>query len=301
MKSNPKTHDALFKWLITSFTKEFFAHYFSDVKIGAYRFIDKEFINKYEALKESIKGDLFLIMEVEIEDQVHEIIIQIEHKSEKEDPGKQVYKYSCYAWLLKEKPVWSIVIFTDETRWRKPVSNSYWIGYDSKHGKQLIYYDVIKVKAEKSADLITKYSLLCKLLALKADDSGTDRETLLRTFYQTTAAMKPNLNDGQMLLITQWIDAYSKIPEKKLLEIKKEVNMEAVATTITEHYINMGREEGRKKGREEGKEEGWEEGREEGRKIIVLNMLRSGLAKDQIAKMTALNMTNINNLEKTLH
>ena len=56
-KNNPKTHDGLFKWLMTSlFTKDFFAHYFPEIKIGKYRFIDKEFISKYEALKESIKG-----------------------------------------------------------------------------------------------------------------------------------------------------------------------------------------------------------------------------------------------------
>jgi len=38
---NPKSHDALVKWLITSFTEEFFAHYFPNIKIGKYRFIDK--------------------------------------------------------------------------------------------------------------------------------------------------------------------------------------------------------------------------------------------------------------------
>ncbi len=51
---NPKSHDALVKWLITSFTEEFFAHYFPDITIGKYSFIDKEFISRYEALKESL-------------------------------------------------------------------------------------------------------------------------------------------------------------------------------------------------------------------------------------------------------
>ena len=72
---NPKSHDSLFKWLITSFTREFFAHYFPAVKIGSYRFIDKEFISKYEALKESLKGDLFVLMEVEIEGDFQEVAI----------------------------------------------------------------------------------------------------------------------------------------------------------------------------------------------------------------------------------
>lgn len=43
-KTNPKTHDALFKWLITAFTHDFFAHYFPGIRIGCYTFIDKEFI-----------------------------------------------------------------------------------------------------------------------------------------------------------------------------------------------------------------------------------------------------------------
>jgi len=32
--------------------------------VGKYTFIDKEFISKYEALKESLKDDLFLIVEM---------------------------------------------------------------------------------------------------------------------------------------------------------------------------------------------------------------------------------------------
>ncbi len=108
MKSNPKSHDSLFKWLIHIFTREFFEHYFPDIKIGKYTFIDKEFIDKYEALKESLEGDLFLAMDVEIDGLPREIVIQIEHQSKKEDVSKRVYEYFCYAWLLKKKPVWSL-------------------------------------------------------------------------------------------------------------------------------------------------------------------------------------------------
>ncbi len=56
---NPKSHDSLFKWLITAFTEDFFGHYFPEVRIGKYTFIDKEFIKKYEALKESLKATCF--------------------------------------------------------------------------------------------------------------------------------------------------------------------------------------------------------------------------------------------------
>lgn len=80
---NPKSHDSLFKWLITAFMREFFAHYFPTLTVGAYSFLDKEFLSRYEALKESLKGDLFLLMEVEIDGAFQEVAIQIEHQSEK--------------------------------------------------------------------------------------------------------------------------------------------------------------------------------------------------------------------------
>ena len=256
MKSNPKTHDGLFKWLVTSFTEEFFAHYFPHITIGKYRFIDKEFISKYEALKESIKGDLFVIMEVEIENRFHEIIIQVEHKGERVNPGEQAYEYACYAWLLKKKPVWTIVIFTDDAVWRKPVQDSYCIGFDASNGCQFYHYDVIKIKAEKSADLITKHSLVCKLLSLKANDKGVDREDLIRAIYQAVSEMKPGLTNEQMLLVSQWVDAYGKIAKQKIQKIKKEANMEAVETTIGEHFMNMGMEKWMAKGMEQGMIEG---------------------------------------------
>ncbi|MBF0202629.1 MAG: hypothetical protein HQK66_15275 [Desulfamplus sp.] len=37
----------------------------------------------------------------------------------------------------------------------------------------------MKIKDEKSIDLIKKHSMMCKLLALKADDTGVDREYLI--------------------------------------------------------------------------------------------------------------------------
>jgi hypothetical protein len=265
---NPKTHDSLFKWLITAFTKEFFAHYFPALKIGAYRFIDKEFISKYEALKESLKGDLFLMLEVEIDGVFQEVAIQIEHQSKKEDISERLFEYLCYVWLLKKKPVWSIVIYTDEAIWRKPVTDKFHYGFSIQHPKQFFHFDVIKVKNEKSCDLIQKHSLLCKLLALKANDKGTDPKKLVYDIYQTVAKMKHQLTADQLLLINQWVDYYKKIPTQTFEEIKQEVNMEYIETTITEHIQNQamrkGMQEGMQKGMQEGMQKGMQEGMQQG-------------------------------------
>jgi len=245
---NPKTHDSLFKWLITSFFREFFDHYFPNIKIGNFRFIDKEFISKYEALKESLKGDLFVAVEVEINGQMYEIVIHIENESKREDMCKRVFEYLCYAWLLKEKPVWSIVVYSDDAVWRKRVPDTFWYGFDSENNRQFHKFDVIKINDEKSSDLIQKKSLLCKLLALKADDKGADREALVRDIYQTVAKMKDQLTREQLLLICQFVSFYKNIPEEIFEKIKKEVDMSGYATTISEHYEQIGERRGERRG-----------------------------------------------------
>jgi len=238
----------LFKWLITSFTREFFAHYFPDLQIGRYSFIDKEFISKYEALRESLKGDLFVLMEVEIDGEFQELAIQIEHQSEKEDISERLFEYLCYVWLLKRK-LWSIVIYTDEALWRVPVADQFRYAFSWKYPKQYFHFDVIKVKHEKSSELLQKHSLLCKLLALKANDEGVAPEQLVSEIYRATALLKDQLTADQLLLINQWVDFYKKIP---LAKIKQEVKMEFVETTISEHIYNQGIVKGRAKGQIEG-------------------------------------------------
>jgi predicted transposase/invertase (TIGR01784 family) len=287
---NPKSHDSLFKWLITAFTTEFFCHYFPDIRIGEYTFIDKEFISKYENLKESLKGDLFLAMEVEIDGILQEIVIQIEHQSEKEDISKRVYEYSCYAWLLKNQPVWSIVIYTDEAVWRKPVTEQFWYAFDSQKGKQYHHFDVIKVKAEKSSFLIKKHSLMCKLLALKADDRQTDPEELVYEIYRAAAQMKEQLTNEQLLLIEQWVNFYKKVSEKRLDKIKKEIKMDFVETTITEHVYNQGWIKGEAEGKIEGETEG--------RKKTAINLLKMGIDMEIIQKATGLSDAEIKQITR---
>ncbi len=102
------------------------------------------------------------------------------------------------------------MIYTDEAIWRKPAADRFWCAFDIRNGKQYHHFDVIKVKEEKSGNLIRKHSLMCKLLALKADDRKTDPEKLVRKIYRAAAAMKNELTREQLLLIDQWVGFYKK-------------------------------------------------------------------------------------------
>jgi hypothetical protein len=247
-KLNPKSHDNLFKWLIRSFIYDFFDYFFPDVKVKDFQFIDKEFISKYEALKDSLKGDLFITAEVEIDGQVSEIVIHHENQSNRAFMEERVFEYLCYAWLLKRKPVWSIVLYTDDAIWRKPIPDKFWYGFDSENEKQYHKFDVIKLKDHMSSELIKKESMLCKLLALKANDKETDPESLVRDIYKTVGQIKDKLPREILLLIEQFVAFYKKISQEAFERIKKEANMTDYAETISEYYILEGEKRGEKRG-----------------------------------------------------
>jgi len=87
-----------------------------------------------------------------------------------------------------------------------------------------------------SSELIQKESLLCKLLALKANDTDTDPEELVREIYQTVSQMKDQLPRDILLLIEQNVSFYKKISQEIFERIKKEVRMDDYPETISVLY-----------------------------------------------------------------
>jgi hypothetical protein len=107
------------------------------------------------------------------------------------------------------------VIYTDDASWRKPIPDTFWYAFSSKNKKQYCHFDVIKVNSEKSGDLIKKHSLMCKLLALKANDSDVDSKALIYEIYKYIEDTKNELTNEEKLLAEQWVQAYKKVPEFK--------------------------------------------------------------------------------------
>ncbi len=226
-------------------TSFFFAYFASGVKIKNIVDINKEFINKYKALKESIRADLFLVVEVEIDDVQWDIVILIELKSKRENVAKKMLEYMCYASLLRQLPVWGIAFYSDEAHWVKPINNSFPFAYTKDTGIIRVPYDIIKLKEHKSAELIKQNSLFLKIMALKADDRGCDREDLIREIYQAVSDQEEELTSDQKLLIERFVSYYAKLPKKTVDKVRKEVKMTFVASTITEDIRHEGEMIGR--------------------------------------------------------
>jgi len=202
--------------------------------------------------------------------------------------SERVFEYLCYAWMLKKRPVWSIVIYTDKAKWKKDVPNTFWYSFTSTGRKQMHNFEVIKVNKEQSHNLINMHSLMCRLLALVADDRKADPEKMIYEILQAAKNMEDILTDDIKLLIWQWIDFYKKIPEKTVEKIKQEVGMSYIATTITEHYQMQGRFEGKKEGKKEGIKEGIFK--------TARNMLKDSVPIETIKKYTGLGNEDIDRL-----
>jgi hypothetical protein len=82
-------------------------------------------------------------------------------------------------------------------------------------------------------------------LALKAGDSDVGSKALIYEIYKYIEDTKNELTNEEKLLAEQWVQAYKKVPEKTVEKIKQEVNMSFSATTITEHYVNVGWNKGK--------------------------------------------------------
>ena len=98
--------------------------------------------------------------------------------------------------------------------------------------------------------------------------------------------MKNELTNEKKLLAEQWVQAYKKVPEKTVEKIKQEVNMSFSATTITEHYVNVGWNKGKIEGEIEGEIKGEIKGKIKGKIENLEEFYRFGvLSKKQMEKM----------------
>ncbi|MCP4348603.1 MAG: hypothetical protein GY795_24235 [Desulfobacterales bacterium] len=84
--------------------------------------------------------------------------------------------------------------------------------------------------------------------------------------------------------LIEWVSFYRKISDEKFDRIKKEADMDAVETTITEHIFNQGVIKGEAKGKGEG------------RKETAINLLKMGMDANFISRATGLSEEEIKQL-----
>ena len=87
-----------------------------------------------------------IVAEVRINGEERHILIHVEHQSSRESLFPQrMFNYFCHLWLVHEKPVFPIALFSDDVKWRNMIPNFFEM---KVMGKRVIHfeYELIKLK-----------------------------------------------------------------------------------------------------------------------------------------------------------
>ncbi len=255
MRGHAKPHDSLFKWVITAFLDDFFKLCFPLVNVSKFQLLDKEFYQRLGALDQSLEADLLIMADVEIDGVSWQMMILIELKSRRVMAMAQLHKYLLHACLISDRPVWPLLLYTDEGVWKAAVESSFPLAFHSTRGLNHVHCDIIRLQDFKSEELAYGDLLLGKLFALKADDRDCHREQLVREVYLALQS-SPALDENQKLAADRFVTTYGKLTSHQIDTIKQEVDMKFMGNTITEYYTILGEERGEKRGEKRGERRG---------------------------------------------
>ena len=146
-KQNP--HDHNFKELIQEFFKDFMEMFWPEqskqIDFDSVKFLQQEMSTD----KTPGKGKdqrLDVVAEVKVNGKQRHILIHVEHQSTRESMFPQrMFNYFCHLWLVHQKPIFPIALFSDDVKWKRPIPKYFEIHTLNKRFLRLDY-ELIKLK-----------------------------------------------------------------------------------------------------------------------------------------------------------
>ncbi len=87
---------------------------------------------------------------------------------------------------------------------------------------------------------------------MRANRADLTQAEVVAAVYRDAAALGEELSNEHKLLIEQMVEAYSKLDEAVIHDIKERQHMRFVANSITEHYEHIGELRGEQRGKKLG-------------------------------------------------
>ncbi|WP_075980741.1 RpnC/YadD family protein [Bacillus massilinigeriensis] len=287
-------HDQLFKQLIHTFFAEFLEAFFPAV----YEHID---FSSIRALPEEMFTDLLegesrradIIIETKLKNEDTLIIIHVEPQSYAQPNfHERMFQYFCLLYSRERKPILPIAIFSyDQIRDEK---NSFRMSFPFFHVLIFVFLILELRKMNWRFFLNTNNPVAAALLS-KMGYTEKERVQVKKEFLRMLVKMK--LDPARAELINGFFETYLSLTESEEEELMEEIKQ--LNPNEAEQIIELPNS-WREKGREEGRIEGRKEGKFEAKIEDAREMLKEGLAVDLIAKITKLNLKEIEELKKTI-
>ncbi len=252
-------HDQIFKNLIKNFFKEFMELFLPDaakaINFRRITFLEKEYFTDASGGK---RKQMDLVVRAGLKGGGEEfILVHTEFQATKDmDFARRMYEYYSQLYLRYGKPIIPVAIFADDAKWRKPVPDTFKVGF-----RQEVYvnfkYRQIKLKDLDYRKYLRSKNPLAYALMAKM---GYDHRQMVQTkseFCRLIAGSK-KINPARRYLLMEFVEAYMQLNSREQKEydqmIDEQEEFKEVKKMITV-YEKRGIEQGIEQGVLEGKKE----------------------------------------------
>ena len=316
MESHQNPHDQNFKELLQEFFKEFIELFWPEkstqIDFSNLKFLQQEVYTDRTPGKGSDKH-LDVVAEVQINKEKRHILIHVEHQSTRESHfPKRMFNYFCHLWLIHQKPVFPIALFSDDAKWRKPISNFFEM---KTLDKKILHFEfeLVKLKELNWKKYLKSENPIAAVLMSKMGYTKSERPRvkaeIVRMFVTGVLREHPksfflrnfmeyylDLNQKEYKIFETHIKSFHFTPENEkmiLARVFQEMADEAVAKGM-----KKGLEQGLEQGIEQGIEQGLEKGKIQGVFEVATKMLEQGLEWSIVRKTTGLTKAKYAQMQK---
>jgi len=251
-KKERTDHDQIFKTLFKEFFKEFMDGFLPKIAekldFQSVEFLEKE---TFSDLNKGQKKLMDLVVKVRTVFGEEEFILlhtEFESSRPKKDFPERMFKYLCQLYIRHGKPVIPIVIFSDDAKWSKPVSDTFLIKFNDIEYVHFFYHQ-FKLKHLNWKSYINSNNPLIYALMAKMDYNKKDIVRLKTDFLRLV--LKSEKNEARRQVLVEFIENYVILKGDELekftaiVESRQELKeIKKMVTVYEERGIQKGLQKG---------------------------------------------------------
>ena len=251
-KKERTDHDQIFKTLFKEFFKEFMDGFLPKIAekldFQSVEFLEKE---TFSDLNKGQKKLMDLVVKVRTVFGEEEFILlhtEFESSRPKKDFPERMFKYLCQLYIRHGKPVIPIVIFSDDAKWSKPVSDTFLIKFNDIEYVHFFYHQ-FKLKHLNWKSYINSNNPLIYALMAKMDYNKKDIVRLKTDFLRMV--LKSEKNEARRQVLVEFIENYVILKGDELekftaiVESRQELKeIKKMVTVYEERGIQKGLQKG---------------------------------------------------------
>lgn len=276
-------HDRLFKELISTFFIEFIDLFLpqvaSEIDRDTIQFLPQEV---FTDITSGDKKEIDLLAKVKYQQQDTFFLIHIENQSytESEFP-KRMFKYFARLHEKYDLPIYPVVIFSFDKP-KRPEPQSYSVRFTNLNVLEF-NFTAIQLNRLSWRDYLTQKNPVAAALMAKMNIPVKERPQVKAECLRLLTTLK--LDPARMQLISKFIDVYLDLnsAEKEIFK----ATVDKIGLSKEEVYMEITTSWGR-------------EAAQKTREEIALNMLKAGMAVNEIAQITGLGVEEVQQLQAQL-